>query len=676
MIPQQAQSREQVPSYQHASAEEYTTFVHAYTTNTRQRQHLLSAQSRFVRYYPDLNQWFAAPLTERTGRLYGEDKDHPSYRASYEGRRYLMFLALHGYIQFDWEWLLAAYRLDFTYLLNYMGVSLKTEQLIEEAVALGYNYLSAANALHWMVGRLFLHTGISAVEQIEMAHLREFSEALRLFGEREDLALFHGSKELYHLKLEHYTCHLYLLHVVLYQRGQVNPELHRPRSVPQRLVLKPGMEATVTQYLNERRLTAQPRTVEGIDSALHQFIRWLARTYPEMETVATVTREHLLEYAESLNTTPSQRTGQPINVVTKRGILSRISVFFQDVARWQWNDVPDRPLLQVGDLPKLPQRVPRYIPDEELARMMNAIRSLPCPYHRAALLVARWSGARRGEIRRLSLDCLDSYPDGTPKLRIPTGKTYKERVVPLHQEAAAAIRLLQEQQTGERGFRDPSTGEETRYLFVCRGHLLSYTYLFDTPLQQACAQAGLVKANGMPSISAHRFRHTVGTQLARRKARMRTIMKILGHTSAGMTMRYLDITDEEVLADYLSALEPGAPIAGLAAELLRSGSLSASDIDWLKCNFFKTELELGHCLRLPAEGPCECDLYLFCTKFLTTRQKAPRLRHRRKVELLLAEDAASHGWMAEVGRHHRFAERCEELLIDLGEPIDGPEAAE
>jgi hypothetical protein len=155
---------------------------------------------------------------------------------------------------------------------------------------------------------------------------------------------------------------------------------------------------------------------------------------------------------------------------------------------------------------------------------------------------------------------------------------------------------------------------------------------------------------------------------------MRTIMKILGHASAAMTMRYLDITDEEVLEDYQAALEPGAPIAGPAAEILHAGTLSAADIDWLKCHFFKTELELGHCLRLPEEGPCECDLYLFCAKFLTTRQKAPRLRHRRNVERFLAEDAAARGWMAEVGRHQRFARRCEELLADLGEPLDGPEA--
>ena len=183
-------------------------------------------------------------------------------------------------------------------------------------------------------------------------------------------------------------------------------------------------------------------------------------------------------------------------------------------------------------------------------------------------------------------------------------------------------------------------------------------------------------ADGKATVTAHRFRHTVGTQLARRGARLRTIQKILGHESVRMSMVYIGITDEEVRQDYQAALEAGATIAGPAAEGLQAGKWSASDLDWLKCNFWKTELELGHCLRLPEEGPCECDLYLFCAKFLTTRQKAPRLRHRRKVELLLAEDAEARGWVAEVGRHQRFAARCEELLANLGEPIEGPEATD
>ena len=61
-------------------------------------------------------------------------------------------------------------------------------------------------------------------------------------------------------------------------------------------------------------------------------------------------------------------------------------------------------------------------------------------------------------------------------------------------------------------------------------------------------------------------------------------------------------------------------------------SLARASVEWLKKNFFKTELELGHCLRLPQEGPCECDLYLTCAKFVTTREYAPRLRSRRMRE--------------------------------------------
>jgi predicted secreted Zn-dependent protease len=99
-------------------------------------------------------------------------------------------------------------------------------------------------------------------------------------------------------------------------------------------------------------------------------------------------------------------------------------------------------------------------------------------------------------------------------------------------------------------------------------------------------------------------------------------------------------------------------------------------VDWLKSNFFKTELELGHCLRLPQEGPCECDLYLTCAKFVTTREYAPRLRRRRKQELALIEDALAHGWQREVERHQCTARRIEQLLTALREPLDGPEATD
>ncbi|MFD8788286.1 tyrosine-type recombinase/integrase [Kitasatospora sp. NPDC059599] len=148
----------------------------------------------------------------------------------------------------------------------------------------------------------------------------------------------------------------------------------------------------------------------------------------------------------------------------------------------------------------------------------------------------------------------------------------------------------------------------------------------------------------------HRFRHTLGTQLAERGARVQTIMKVLGHKSPGMSMTYTHISDPTVLADYQAVLTPGAAIAGLLADTLRSGQLDQDALDWLKTNFYKTELELGRCLRLPQEGPCECDLYLSCAKFVTTPQYAPRLRERLCTERQLITDARDRGWEREIER--------------------------
>jgi hypothetical protein len=136
-----------------------------------------------------------------------------------------------------------------------------------------------------------------------------------------------------------------------------------------------------------------------------------------------------------------------------------------------------------------------------------------------------------------------------------------------------------------------------------------------------------------------------------------------------MTLVYAQISDREVLKDYQAVLGPGATIAGPFAETLRAGELPASAVDWLKSNFFKTELELGHCLRFPQEGPCECDLYLTCAKFVTTREYA--LRRRRTQESALIEDALTHGWTREVERHRCTIKRLEQLLLELGEPLDG-----
>jgi integrase len=663
----------------HASEETYAAFVLKHHGSLGAQNYYLQIRREFVEAYPDLRAWFHAPLAERVGRLRNQPRAQFFGRVSYRARPYLYFLALHGYVTFDWEWLIGIPSIHLWEMLKAAGVPADVERLIEEAVQLGYDHLSSSHDLRWVASRLFLHTGLWQVDQITEAACDELAEAVRRFGERPDIALFHGSAEEYRQRArKSYLTAIHRLKVVLYHRGQATTEPWK--IMPKSAEPAPGhprMLAVIERYLLARSSTSRPGTIQRLEVSFRRFMRWVSQAHPQIESFADVTRDHLFEFADALNSWKGAHSGEPLSALTRRGNLSCLSVFFRDVASWEWKDVPSRPLLGVGDLPKMPERVPRYIPEDELARLMTAIRALPCPYQRAALLIARWSGARREEIRRLSIDCLDAYPDGTPRLRIPAGKTKRERLIPLHEEAAAAIREIQALRCQQdRGLRDDQTGVLTRYLFLHLGRVFSLYYLFDRPMQTVCEAAGLLDGQGKPTISAHRLRHTVGTQLAERGAKLHTIMKVLGHSSVSMTLVYAQISDREVLKDYQAVLGPGATVAGPFAETLKSGELPTAAVDWLKSNWLKTELELGRCLRLPQEGPCECDLYLTCAKFVTTPAYAPRLRRRLRLEQELIEDAQARGWQREVERHQCTIQRLEQLLMGLNEPLDGPEAIE
>lgn len=205
--------------------------------------------------------------------------------------------------------------------------------------------------------------------------------------------------------------------------------------------------------------------------------------------------------------------------------------------------------------------------------------------------------------------------------------------------------------------------------------MLAAASSFDQPIVAACTRAGLVDQRGAATVSAHRFRHTVGTQLAEGGARMQTIMAILGHRSANMSLIYARISDPEVRKQYEAALAAGARIAGPAADALLHDRLDEQAVHWVKSNFLKTELKLGHCLRLPAEGPCECELMLTYPKFLTTSEYVPRLRARLTREDQLIADATARGWAREVERHEASKRRLRQLLEDLDDDDPPPASA-
>ncbi len=658
----------------HCAFGEYAAFLDTLRIQPAFRRQRGNYQRRFVRFWPDLKDWVSAPLIERVGRLRYEKRATLSYRVSYQARSYLYYLALTNRIRLDYDWLLALGDLRVLDVARPLGINLGIDAFGDQASRLGFHPGSAKLAMHWGIGRIALHTGLRDPVALRSEHVEELLAAVRRFGERADIDAFYGSAAQYRVSpSKAWITHLHQLQLVLFHRGQAHeqPRKLMPFYATQPAV-QPEMQAVVDRWLAIRRLTDRPSTVQRLAQALRRFLEWVAVTAPAIDSFALVTRDHVLGFLEAMATQPQSCNGRPLRplaTLTRKGRISALGLFFRETAAFGWDGMPGRPLLDGRDQPRPSATVPRFIPAAELAKLMEAIRTLDCPFQRAALLTARWCGARRGEVQRLAIDGLDRYPDGTTRLRIPAGKTYRERVVPLHDEAAEALRgIIAKRADGiERAFADELTGTPVRYLFMAHGKLLSTFYLFDTALQKACTAAGLVDAAGHGTVTAHRFRHTVGTQLAERGAKLHTIMSVLGHRSPQMSMVYAQISDPEVLRDYQAVLGPGAIIAGAGADALRAGALPTAAVDWLKTNFFKTELELGHCLRLPAEGPCECDLYLNCTKFVTTPAYVPRLRERHGVELALAEDARRRGWPHDAERHCAIAARVKRLLADLGE---------
>lgn len=642
----------------------FTRMLAALSGTEDYHRQLLARRAIFLERWPTLAAWRALPLATRVGTHKGPTAGGggSDARLSYANRHYLVFLALTGRCTFDYPWILSAGAFRGLWqIADALGLPLRSDvgALLAGARDTGWSASTCQAGLPWAVARLALHRGDPRCASITAAQLAELEAAALAAPPRP------GRNQRW---IVHRCAYPRLTHVLLFQAGLIAEEArpaHANTNV--RLVGSSAIRVPCERYLGVVRTRVSHGAAGSISHALRLFTTWLAAARPQIESLTELDRPTTEEFLAWLVEHPVPLTGRPYAPGSRRGIVVALAQFFRDTALWGWDDVPGIALIMAADVPKMPLRLPRFIPDAELACLMDAIAELDCDQARAALIVARWSGARRDEIRRLDMDCLSAYDDGYPRLRIPAGKTLTERSIPLHPDAAAALQVLIDRRRNEPDsvLIDRVTGRPTRYVFVTRGKLRSAEHLFQEPLREACRRAGLVDATGHAQVTAHRFRHTVGTQLAERAARLQTIMSVLGHVSPAMSMVYARVSDPTVRRDYETALASGAGLAGPAADAIRSGALDDATVDWLKTNFYKTALEYGHCLRLPAEGPCECDLALTCAKFLTTTSHAPALRRRWETEQSLIADAEARGWDREVHRHQTVANRIQALLTEL-----------
>ena len=63
------------------------------------------------------------------------------------------------------------------------------------------------------------------------------------------------------------------------------------------------------------------------------------------------------------------------------------------------------------------------------------------------------------------------------------------------------------------------------------------------------------KSSEVPQANAHRLRHTFGTDMARAGVSLPALMQLMGHAQIHTTMRYVQLSPEDVWREYTRAVQ-------------------------------------------------------------------------------------------------------------------------
>ncbi|HYA57080.1 MAG TPA: site-specific tyrosine recombinase/integron integrase [Thermoplasmata archaeon] len=181
--------------------------------------------------------------------------------------------------------------------------------------------------------------------------------------------------------------------------------------------------------------------------------------------------------------------------------------------------------------PRRPERLPRYLSEEEMHRLLNAVKD--SPRDNAIVHVLAFCGLRVGELCHLQLEDLEFERN---ILHVRSGKGDKDREVVLEDRTRAALdRYLTERTlAGTSSTRLFPVGPVTVERIVRRA-----------------AQTATIPRR----VTPHMLRHTLATALLSRGCDIRYIQKLLGHASVATTQIYTHV-DTQALRDAYQRSKP------------------------------------------------------------------------------------------------------------------------
>lgn len=262
----------------------------------------------------------------------------------------------------------------------------------------------------------------------------------------------------------------------------------------------------------ERNLSPSTRNAYQYD--LQKFKEHLIRQMRTEPTVDRVQAEHIKDYLAYLQGTRGYKSA------TLSRTIASIRVFFDYSV--QTKAIEASPAAYIHN-PKLPRKLPIYLIDSELRRLLAApdpADVLGCRDY-AILVTLGFTGMRRQELTGLNLQSLDLHSRAVRVI----GKGSKERLLPLNDMVISAINAYLDVR--------PATGDQEAIFLNQRGGRLTGRSVLNI-VKKYVRMAGIDKAK----ISPHKLRHTFATLLHLNEVDILEIKSLLGHASITSTQIY------------------------------------------------------------------------------------------------------------------------------------------
>jgi integrase/recombinase XerC len=303
-----------------------------------------------------------------------------------------------------------------------------------------------------------------------------------------------------------------------------------------------GTYASVAAYTVERcprRKPGKPAWVRPPAEwapMIEDYLTTLAAAGQPSTTIKT-RRQSIGQMARELGAHPAEVTGEQLvawlgrhtewAMETRRNARTASRRFFL------WAYKTGRiPAHIADDLPVVRERVApaRPVPDHAWQQALLAAT----PRVAIMLRLAAEAGLRRGEVAVVHTQDLVDGIDGAQLL--VHGKAGKQRVIPISDSLAAAIRV------GAAGHTPGMSSQGWLFPNGTGAHLSVY-------------QVGDLVRQVLPEgYSMHKLRHRFASRAYRGSRNLRAIQELLGHSSIATTERYLAVDDQEIRAAMLSAL--------------------------------------------------------------------------------------------------------------------------